>query len=486
MDLAAEVGHFALLDEERFESLVNAFEAQGVTSQELLLWSVQDIAKKIGRPEQDVKAFVSDLKQHLQQSLPKPQKIKDNIPQQAWFTTGDEKLDKALNGGIPCGCLVEISGGSATGKSNFLMTLSMTSQLPLEFCGLGPSLFEERRKPVQTMYIPTESALSTRRLSQISSHYKELLRANGIEESAVYPQMENVITPSIAISDLERQDRCIFFQLPLLLQRNKNVKVVILDSVTHHIRAELPVEQRRSYIIKLGRFLRKMCNEHDVTVIVSNQMTDKPLGDIISDEVFLKMNADYQLGWCYGWDEVGIVYRQLCSRNKQDFDTYDEIDYSEYSGDSSTQETSQRSSTPIWDQLKTERKKMFESKYRSKVSKIKTVPALGLDWLNFLDARISLIKDYKPILNEQMIEEFSEDLGIDSSFLRSQEDDDNGNPSTESKRKSVAEMLMSNDYLANYNFETQRKLLIVFSPLVSSARQRECIFEIWNGGIRCP
>ncbi|KAG7883616.1 hypothetical protein KL938_002853 [Ogataea parapolymorpha] len=486
MDLAEEVGHFPLLDDEKFEPLLNAFETQGITSQELLMWSMQDIAKKTGHPEQDVKTFVSDLKLHLQKDLPKPRKIDDCIPQQACFTTGDEKLDEALNGGIPCGCLVEISGGSATGKSNFLMTLSMTSQLPLEFGGLGPSLFEKTRKPVQTMYIPTESALSTKRLSQISSHYKELLRANGIQDSTIYPQMENVITPSIAISDLERQDRCIFYQLPLLLQRNKNVKVVILDSVTHHIRAELPVSQRRSYIIKLGRFLRKMCNEYCVTVIVANQMTDKPLGDIISDEVFLKMNADYQLGWCYGWDEVGVVYRQLCSRNKQDFDTYDEIDYADYSADSSTQETSQRSSTPIWDQLKTERKKMFESKYKNKVSKIKTVPALGLDWLNFLDARISLIKDYKPILNEQMIEEFSEDLGIDSSFLRSQDDDENGNSSAESKRKTVAEVLMSNDYLANYNFETQRKLLIVFSPLVSGARQRECIFEIWNGGIRCP
>ncbi|KAG7817346.1 hypothetical protein KL928_004081 [Ogataea angusta] len=484
MDLAEEVGHFALLDDEYFDPLVKAFETQGITSQELLLWSVEDISKKTGHPEQDVKTFVSDLKLHLQNSIPKPQTIDDSIPKQTCFTTGDEKLDKALNGGIPCGCLVEISGGSATGKSNFLMTLSMTSQLPFEFGGLGPSLFEQTRKPVQTMYIPTESALSTRRLSQISSHYKELLRANGIQDSAVFPQMENVITPSVAISDLERQDRCIFYQLPLLLQRNKNVKVVILDSVTHHIRAELPISQRRSYIIKLGRFLRKLCNEYNVTVVVANQMTDKPLGDIISDEVFLKMNADYQLGWCYGWDEVGVVYRQLCSRNKQDFDTYDEIDYADYSEDSSTQETSQRSSTPIWDQLKTERKKMFESKYRNKVSKIKTVPALGLDWLNFLDARISLIKDYKPILNEQMIEEFSEDLGIDSSFLRSQEDDENS--STESKRKTVAEVLMSNDYLANYNFETQRKLLIVFSPLVSGARQRECVFEIWNGGIRCP
>ncbi|KAH3663830.1 hypothetical protein OGAPHI_005233 [Ogataea philodendri] len=486
MDLAQEVGDIGNLEDEKYEDLHALFERHQITSQELLLWPVKDISKKVGVPISEIESFVCDLRALLAKQAPIKRNLAEMDTQRRFFTSGDEKLDKALNGGVPCGCLVEISGGSATGKSNFLMTLSMTSQLPLEFGGLGPSIFEEHREPVQTMYISTESALSTKRLSQISKHYKDLLEANGIKQTPIHPQLANVLTPSMAISDLERQDRCIYYQLPVMLERNKNIKVVIIDSVTHHIRAEVPISKRVQAVTKLGRFLRKLCCDYGVTVVVANQMTDKPLKDIISDEVFLKMNADYQLGWCYGWDEVGIVYRQLCSRNKQDFDTYDEIDYANYSQTSDGPEASQRGSTPIWDQLKSERKQMFESKYKNKVSKIKTIPALGLDWLNFLDARICLFKDYKPILNEQMIEEFSEDLGIDSSFLRSQDDEENAESSSESKRKTVAEVLMSNDYLANHNFETQRKLHVVFSPLVPTSRQRECVYEIWNGGIRCP
>ncbi|GMF06471.1 unnamed protein product [Ambrosiozyma monospora] len=65
-----------------------------------------------------------------------------------YFTAGDETIDKLLNGGIPTGYVIEISGGSATGKTNLLMNLAITVQLPREFGGLGKWKFEwEQKKP---------------------------------------------------------------------------------------------------------------------------------------------------------------------------------------------------------------------------------------------------------------------------------------------------------------------------------------------------
>ena len=55
--------------------------------------------------------------------------------------TGIQGLDKALNGGIPEGNIVLISGGAGTGKSTFC----------LQFCVNGASLLGEK-----SLYISTE------------------------------------------------------------------------------------------------------------------------------------------------------------------------------------------------------------------------------------------------------------------------------------------------------------------------------------------
>ncbi|VEU23213.1 DEKNAAC104332 [Brettanomyces naardenensis] len=276
--------------------------------------------------------------------------------------------------------------------------------------------------------------------------------------------------------------------------------MVVIDSITHHIRAELRFWERDVYIEKTCRFLKHLALKFNVTIMIANQVTDKPLGGIFSSQngVLFKMNFDYQTSWLVGWDDVGTVYRQLMVKKKQkkwaaekDTDTYEAIGYPE-DDETTGGEDEDTSTISIKDQLRSEKKRLFESKYRTKVSKIKTIPSLGLPLLNFIDARIVLKKEFIPILNEDLIDEFSVDLGIDTSSIgTSTPDQSTGeigsseSAQTETPRKpKFADVLASNDYLANRNFETQRSLKIVFSPLVPPGVNRECNFEIWKGGIR--
>ncbi|GMG22160.1 unnamed protein product [Ambrosiozyma monospora] len=622
--------------------LLRTFRSSSILTSELLLNEVSTNAKKLSRSNAELQKFVDCYKNEVKASLFKVRSIDDeevvdvevtgdrdrdrsgrdahsnevtNISEDmadpttnfkpkptikskrktiesstvpSCFTTGDETIDKLLNGGIPTGYVIEISGGSATGKTNLLMNLAITVQLPREFGGLGKSLFDDsdavevnqnqqsrqqqqhrnqngkgnrngnlnwnrrnhvrnRNHGVQSMYIPTESLLPTTRLEKIANHYKNWLVSNGITSPSNHPATTNVLTTATLITDLETQEHILTYQLPEMLKRNPHIKLIILDSITHHLRAEVSAWDRDVYTLKMMKLLKRIAMDFNVTVLIANQVTDRPLKGIYwppCNNILLKMNMEYQTSWLVGWDDVGVVYRQLKvkkRKNKEldDFDDYGEIGYADGSasnggdamGNDSGSGFSQDSSfsrsvsgngpdgvddkdlsldNSLRDYIKSGKRKLFESSYKSKVSKIKTIPALGLTLLKMVDMRIVLMKEFKPILNENMITEFGADLGIinptnissnendsdSTGFAQSSQEDNlhsekgqgtqqsQQKDSTPSQYKKVEMLLKSNDYLSNHNFETQRLMKVVFSPLIPSGESKQCAFEIWNGGIR--
>lgn len=501
----------ATLDD-RFADVTSALRNSGILTSELLVRTPESLARGSGIPEDRIRQFVEEYKRECWAVLEKDHTAQrsyiESVKKDAHvsFTTGDDELDSHLNGGIPCGYLIEVSGSSSTGKSNLLMSLSVTIQLPVEFGGLGKSVFDrDKHKTVKTMYISTESSLSTRRLEQIVNYYRGLMRGNGIEDPDMLPSMENVLTTSSPITDLESQDRCLFYQLPAMLERDPAIRLVVVDSITHHVRAERRFWDRDAYITQTCTFLKQLSLKHGITVIVSNQMTDKPPTGIFSsrNDVLYKMNVDYQMSWLVGWDDLGIIYRQLMIRRRRKrpweiktgeeaaIDSYDGIRYPEEQMDEDEEAPNEGldgekvANSSVKEQLRSERKQLFESKYKAQVSHIRTIPALGMPLLNVIDGRIVLKKRSIPILNEDLIDEFSVDLGIDTSALRSSSSISQTDDGTKSspKQPSFADMLASNEYLA-HNFETERFMDVVFSPLVACGQRKVCKFEIWKGGLR--
>lgn len=475
-----------ILLDDRYTGLVRALQSKGIITMELLMASPESIARETGKATAEIESFVNEYKKQLGEHFQsKLTTVPDGSSSTLSFTTGDDGIDATLNGGIPVGYLIEVSGSSSTGKSNMLMSLAMTIQLPVEFGGLGSSIFEHSQvKRVKTMYISTESSLSTTRLEQIAKYYRQLLKSNGITDDIHHPDMANVITTSGVINDLDSQDRCIFYQLPALLERDREVKLVILDSITHHARAELKINERDEYVTKVCQFLKSLARQYSVTVMVANQMTDKPLRGIFSsqNDLLYKLSFDYQSSWLVGWDDVSILYRQMMVRHRKKSglageEQAEELDYERlgYGGESQgNADISMESNGSVTARLQNERKHLFESKYRAQVSKIKTIPALGLALLNMVDMRIVLRKSFIPILGANLIDEFSTDLGIGNSVPKKKDGD---------KKTSFADILASNDYLSN-NFEVQRTMKVVFSPLIPAGPSRDCKFEIWKGGIR--
>lgn len=162
-----------------------------------------------------------------------------------------------------------LTSGSGAGKTQFLLTLLLAAQLPAPN-GLSSSV----------LYISTESALPTTRLSQLLRTHPVLLNADP------KPTLDSVI--SIVTPDLESQDHILRFQVPVAVRRH-GIRLIILDSVAANYRAEFErpgavssgqtsganMAQRSSELVKLGQLLRDLAHEHNVAIVVANQVADR-------------------------------------------------------------------------------------------------------------------------------------------------------------------------------------------------------------------
>lgn len=152
---------------------------------------------------------------------------------------------------------------SGAGKTQFLLTLLLSAQLPPPH-GLGRS----------TIYVSTEAALSTTRLSQI------LLASPRLSNIPILarPSLANV--RAIPVQDLESQNHILEYQLPAAIQRF-DAGLVIIDSVAANYRAEhssvgpRDMSDRSTQLIKLGHLLRTLAVRYNLAVVVANQVSDR-------------------------------------------------------------------------------------------------------------------------------------------------------------------------------------------------------------------
>lgn len=291
-DLSAVLPGFPV---RRFANLLPALEKHFITTTDLITLDVPELGKRTQLPLLDLKrlcnAVLAALHQDLgvadtQQAKPPPpagndddggggttqekkksalKRIGSDIPASLGsISVLDDSLDASLGGGIPAGYITEITGESGAGKTQFLLTLLLAVQLPAPR-GLRRS----------AMYISTEAALSTKRLSQIL-HGHPFFRDLAPAEKPTLDNVIGAVTP-----DLESQDHILSFQVPVLVARH-NIGLIILDSVAANYRAEFDrgsggsnMAARGNDLTRLGWQLHELAREHNLVVVVANQVADR-------------------------------------------------------------------------------------------------------------------------------------------------------------------------------------------------------------------
>jgi DNA repair protein RAD57 len=92
------------------------------------------------------------------------------------------------------------------------------------------------------------------------------------------PSLDHVHT--IATNDLEAQEHILRYQLPVAVERF-DIGLVVLDSVAANFRAEhetrtpAGLAERAAELGKLGAMLRRVAVEHQASIVVTNQVSDR-------------------------------------------------------------------------------------------------------------------------------------------------------------------------------------------------------------------
>ncbi|PGH17180.1 hypothetical protein AJ79_01318 [Helicocarpus griseus UAMH5409] len=182
----------------------------------------------------------------------------------SFISTLDPVLDAALAGGISTGYVTELAGESGSGKTQFLLHLLLSVQLP-------PPYGSSRK----ALYLSTESNLPTGRLSQLVEEHPLL---SSLPEGVPQPSLENIL--SITTIDLESQDHILNYQIPVATRRH-NIGLIVIDSITANYRAESDLDNvagllaRAWQLKKLGHFLRNLAVKENIAVVVANQVSDR-------------------------------------------------------------------------------------------------------------------------------------------------------------------------------------------------------------------
>ncbi|KAG9686503.1 P-loop containing nucleoside triphosphate hydrolase protein, partial [Aureobasidium melanogenum] len=267
------------IDTEPFEKVLERLEKANISSNDLMTLGAVDVARRADVSIDQVRELTASLitQLHVQLGFDVPENDHDNEkdepaksakedPTWSHISTLDADLDAALGGGFPAGQVCEITGESAAGKTQFLLTLLLAVQLPPPR-GLGKS----------ALYLSTEASLSTIRLNQILKRHPYL---SSLAESEK-PSLSRV--QSTQLQDLETQDHVLRYQVPVQIAR-ANVGLIIIDSVAANFRAEFDragtnssdaLARRSLQLTQLGAHLRDLARSHNVAIVVANQVLDR-------------------------------------------------------------------------------------------------------------------------------------------------------------------------------------------------------------------
>ncbi|KAH7692516.1 ATP diphosphatase protein [Dioscorea alata] len=168
------------------------------------------------------------------------------------ISTGSGDLDSILGGGIHCKEVTEIGGVPGIGKTQLGIQLAINVQIPYDFGGLGG----------KAIYIDTEGSFMAERAYQIAEasildtfdnfgcqlkEIPEKLKAESFLANIFYFRICSYTEQIALINYLDQ-----------FLVEHKDVKIVIIDSVTFHFRQDFDDLALRTRV--LGGMSQKLMN----------------------------------------------------------------------------------------------------------------------------------------------------------------------------------------------------------------------------------
>ncbi|CAN6825283.1 unnamed protein product [Brassica oleracea] len=189
------------------------------------------------------------------------------------ITTSCSDLDKILGGGISCRDVTEIGGVPGIGKTQIGIQLSVNVQIPREFGGLGG----------KAIYIDTEGSFMVERALQIAEACVEDMEEytgymhKHFEASQVQMKPRDILENIFYFRVCSYTEQiALVNHLDKFISENKDVKVVIVDSITFHFRQDFDdLAQRTRVLSEMALKFMKLAKKFSLAVVLLNQVTTK-------------------------------------------------------------------------------------------------------------------------------------------------------------------------------------------------------------------
>jgi len=175
-----------------------------------------------------------------------------------FISTGSENLNNLLGGkGIETKSITEAYGQFGSGKSQLAFTLAVNVQIPKDKGGAGG----------KAVIVDTEGTFRPERIKQIA----EGIGANPEKV------LKNILVARAFNSD---HQILLIDKINELIKNGESVKLVVIDSLTAHFRAEFAGRgQLADRQQKLNRYLHtlmRLAEQHNLAVFVTNQVMANP------------------------------------------------------------------------------------------------------------------------------------------------------------------------------------------------------------------
>ena len=172
------------------------------------------------------------------------------------LTTGSKSLDELIGGGVETQSITESYGRFSSGKTQLAFQLSVNVQKPTDQGGLGGSV----------LYIDTESTFRPERVKQMA----EAAGMDG-EQALKNIHVARAVNSDHQIILIDKADEMI---------KEKNVKLLIVDSLTSHFQAEFigrgQLADRQQKLNRHMHTLQKIAEMNNVALLVTNQVMERP------------------------------------------------------------------------------------------------------------------------------------------------------------------------------------------------------------------
>jgi DNA-repair protein XRCC3 len=174
------------------------------------------------------------------------------------LSMGDPVIDVLLGGGLMMNGIIEISGVSGAGKTQFCLQAMIQTVLPVKYGGLGAS----------ALFLCTEDVPVTR--------WRQLIEAY----SQRYPDTSDLLNSNLFHEKVYSIDKLtdIIQSRALPLIRTKNVKLLVIDSIAALFRCELGTldqsQERANVLHSIASMLKLLSDENKLPILVVNQVTD--------------------------------------------------------------------------------------------------------------------------------------------------------------------------------------------------------------------